>query len=875
MENSCCFLLVLLGSFAISHLVQAQDQLGFISLDCGLPDTELSPYTEGSTGLRFSSDAKFIKTGQIGKINTTLEFLEPHKTMRYFPEGKRNCYNLNVEKDRRYLIRATFIYGNYDGLKTNPQFELHLGPNLWTPIDLVKSSSGTFVELLHVSTSNSLQICLVKNGTTTPLISALELRPLHNDAYVTKSGSLKLFTRNYFHGKTGSIRYPTDIYDRRWGAFTISYWIQLSTSLLVDNRNDYFPPKDTLEEAATPRNSSAPLRFVWRSDNPKEQFYVYSHFAELQDLGSNDTREFDLFWDGNNFGDNIIPPKLKLLTWPTINPMTCTGGKCIFELVKTVNSTLPPILNAVEVFTVVEFPQAGTNESDVLAITNIEATYGLSRISWQGDPCVPQEYVWDGLNCCSINMSTPPRITSLNLSSSGLNGTIAAGLQNLTQLVKLDLSYNNLTGGVPEFLGNMKSLRFINLRGNDLNGSIPQSLRRKGLELLIKGNPKLFPSVSPTKPPNNIKEFPMAIVVSVVSVAIIIVILIIFLVLRNKKPLTTEVYFLYPTALQTPRSPTKRRFTYSEVVEMTNNLETVLGKGGFGIVCHGILNGSEHVAVKVLSQSSTQGYKQFKAEVDLLLRVHHTNLVSLVGYCDDGDHLALIYEFLPNGDLRQHLSGKDTKPIISWRNRLRIALEAALGLEYLHSGCTPPMVHRDVKTTNILLDEQFKAKLADFGMSRSFPVGGESHVSTMVVGTLGYLDPEYYHTSRLSEKSDVYSFGIVLLEMITNQSVIDQTREKPHITEWVRFELNRGDITRIMDPKLHGDYNSRSVWRAIELAMSCANQSSARRPDMSQVVTELKECLVSENSGENAKMESQSSIKMSMSFDTEMFPSAR
>ncbi|XP_010483604.2 PREDICTED: probable LRR receptor-like serine/threonine-protein kinase PAM74 isoform X2 [Camelina sativa] len=292
---------------------------------------------------------------------------------------------------------------------------------------------------------------------------------------------------------------------------------------------------------------------------------------------------------------------------------------------------------------------------------------------------------------------------------------------------------------------------------------------------------------------------------------------------------------------------------------MTNNLETVLGKGGFGIVCHGILNGSEHVAVKV----------------DLLLRVHHTNLVSLVGYCDDGDHLALIYEFLPNGDLRQHLSGKDTKPIISWRNRLRIALEAALGLEYLHSGCTPPMVHRDVKTTNILLDEQFKAKLADFGMSRSFPVGGESHVSTMVVGTLGYLDPEYYHTSRLSEKSDVYSFGIVLLEMITNQSVIDQTREKPHITEWVRFELNRGDITRIMDPKLHGDYNSRSVWRAIELAMSCANQSSARRPDMSQVVTELKECLVSENSGENAKMESQSSIKMSMSFDTEMFPSAR
>lgn len=143
------------------------------------------------------------------------------------------------------------------------------------------------------------------------------------------------------------------------------------------------------------------------------------------------------------------------------------------------------------------------------------------------------------------------------------------------------------------------------------------------------------------------------------------------------------------------------------------------------------------------------------------MRVHHANLVNLVGYCSEGDHLALIYEFVPNGDLRQHLSG----------------------LEYLHSGCIPPMIHRDVKTTNILLDEQFKAKLANFGLSRSFPVGGESHVSTKVAGTPGYLDPEYYRTSRLTEKSDVYSFGIVLLEMITNEPVIDQARAKTHITQ--------------------------------------------------------------------------------------------
>lgn len=265
------------------------------------------------------------------------------------------------------------------------------------------------------------------------------------------------------------------------------------------------------------------------------------------------------------------------------------------------------------------------------------------------------------------------------------------------------------------------------------------------------------------------------------------------------------------------------------------------------MVYHGTINGSE-VAVKVLSQSSTQGYKEFKAEVDLLLRVHHTNLVSLVGYCHEGDHLALIYEYLPNGDLKQHLSGERGRSIINWSIRLRIALEAALGLEYLHIGCSPPMIHRDVKTANILLDDHFKAKLSDFGLSRSFQGGVESQYSTAIAGTLGYLDPGYNHSSRLGEKSDVYSFGIVLLEMITNRPVISQASENSHITEWVGSKLTRGDIIEIMDPNLHEDHDSNSAWRALELAMSCANPSSSKRPSMSQVIHELKECIVLENS---------------------------
>ncbi|WZZ30852.1 hypothetical protein YC2023_014253 [Brassica napus] len=197
----------------------------------------------------------------------------------------------------------------------------------------------------------------------------------------------------------------------------------------------------------------------------------------------------------------------------------------------------------------------------------------------------------------------------------------------------------------------------------------------------------------------------------------------------------------------------RRRFTYTEVVEMTKNFQKALGEGGFGVVYHGYLNDSDQLAVKVLSQSSSQGYKHFKAEVELLLRVHHINLVSLVGYCDERDHLALIYEYMPNGDLKEHLSGERKTGSLCFK--------------------------MDYQTTN----------------SR---------------GCCARLVAVYYRTGRLTEMSDVYSFGIVLLEIITNLKVIDQNREKPHITEWVACLLNGGDITRIVDPNLQGEYNSLS-----------------------------------------------------------------
>ncbi|CAA7028007.1 unnamed protein product [Microthlaspi erraticum] len=456
--ETCLGLLLVLITLAIIHIVQSQDQQGFISLDCGLPTTEPSPYKETDTGLWFSSDATFTRSGKTGRIKENLEGnSKPYKTLRYFPDGLRNCYNLSVDKGRRYLVRATFVYRNYDGLNNGPVFDLYLGPNPWAEIDL-RQVNDTGEEILHIPTSDSLQICLVKNGTTTPVISTLELRPMEKDAYITKSGSLKLFFRRYYSNSGSNIRYMRDVYDRTWVPFFMKEWKQISTTLQVDISNTYVPSQDAIKNAATPADTSAPLTIKWSSKNSDHQYYLYAHFAEIQDLQANETREFNLSLNGVQFYVPFVPRKLAVFTVLSRSPRTCNGGECNFQLIRTNRSTLPPLLNALEVYTAIQFLQSQTDESDVDAVKNITATYALSRINWQGDPCVPQQLRWDGLNCRNTDMSTPPRITTLNLTSSGLTGTIAAAIQSLTQLETLDLSNNNLTGEVPEFLSNMESL---------------------------------------------------------------------------------------------------------------------------------------------------------------------------------------------------------------------------------------------------------------------------------------------------------------------------------------------------------------------------------------------------------------------------------
>uniref|UniRef100_C0LGG6-2 Isoform 2 of Probable LRR receptor-like protein kinase At1g51890 n=1 Tax=Arabidopsis thaliana TaxID=3702 RepID=C0LGG6-2 len=795
------FLSFLIFVFAVLGLVQAQDQSGFISLDCGLVPTEIT-YVEKSTNITYRSDATYIDSGVPGKINEVYrtQFQQQIWALRSFPEGQRNCYNFSLTAKRKYLIRGTFIYGNYDGLNQLPSFDLYIGPNKWTSVSIPGVRNGSVSEMIHVLRQDHLQICLVKTGETTPFISSLELRPLNNNTYVTKSGSLIVVARLYFSPTPPFLRYDEDVHDRIWIPFLDNKNSLLSTELSVDTSNFYNVPQTVAKTAAVPLNATQPLKINWSLDDITSQSYIYMHFAEIENLEANETREFNITYNGGeNWFSYFRPPKFRITTVYNPAAVSSLDGNFNFTFSMTGNSTHPPLINGLEIYQVLELPQLDTYQDEVSAMMNIKTIYGLSkRSSWQGDPCAPELYRWEGLNCSYPNFA-PPQIISLNLSGN-----------------------KNLNRSVPE--------------------TLQKRIDNKSLTLIRDETGKNSTNV-------------VAIAASVASVFAVLVILAIVFVVIRKKQRTNEASgprsFTTGTVKSDARSSSssiitkERKFTYSEVLKMTKNFERVLGKGGFGTVYHGNLDDTQ-VAVKMLSHSSAQGYKEFKAEVELLLRVHHRHLVGLVGYCDDGDNLALIYEYMEKGDLRENMSGKHSVNVLSWETRMQIAVEAAQGLEYLHNGCRPPMVHRDVKPTNILLNERSQAKLADFGLSRSFPVDGESHVMTVVAGTPGYLDPEYYRTNWLSEKSDVYSFGVVLLEIVTNQPVMNKNRERPHINEWVMFMLTNGDIKSIVDPKLNEDYDTNGVWKVVELALACVNPSSSRRPTMPHVVMELNECLALE-----------------------------
>uniref|UniRef100_A0A9I9D4M7 non-specific serine/threonine protein kinase n=1 Tax=Cucumis melo TaxID=3656 RepID=A0A9I9D4M7_CUCME len=857
------FLLILLSSFALFHFVSAQNPSGFISLDCGLPAN--STYTEPNTGIIYESDASFINSGEIHNVsadNINSGLKQPLWSLRSFPEGIRNCYKLKVRNGTKYLIRAVFRYGNYDGRRNLPEFNLYFGANFWDSVAF-KGDFTVRKEIVHIVSSSDVQICVVNNGTGTPFISALELRPLEDTVYETGSLTVASFVRlDYGTLDNQTIRYKDDVYDRIWDPpVPIRGWTTINTSekVSVDDPLFFQPAPAVMNTAATPSNESAPMAFFWQPPDLTTAFFVYMYFAELKVLGANESREFDVFLNGKRWHNESLSPRyLKELVFFSTAPLT--GGNYQISFVRTPNSTLPPILNALEVYRVLNFSQSETSGEDVVAIENIKAIYGVKR-NWQGDPCAPREFIWQGLNCSFLNFE-PPRIISLNLSSSGLTGEIPREIENLKMLETLDLSNNSLSGPVPDFLAQLPFLRVLILERNKLSGLIPAQLVEKSnngsLTLRFGDNPNLF-ATAPRK-----RNIVVPVVASVVGFFLLsfLIAAAIFWRTKRRKSKGTELGDVKQTVdISQNWDTTKRCYSYSDVLRMTNNFERMLGEGGFGRVYYGKIENAE-VAVKMLSPRSVQGYQQFQAEVELLMRVHHRNLTGLVGYCNTPAYKGLIYEYMGRGNLGSLMSdGKSA--LLNWVDRLHIAVDAAQGLQYLHSGIKPAIVHRDVKSSNILLDDNFRAKVSDFGLSRIFPVDDSAtHVTTNVVGTPGYLDPEYYTSYRLNEKSDVYGFGIVLLEIITGRPVLTKTQDNvTHIYQWVDSMVSQGDISSIIDPKLKEDFEVNTIWKAVEIAMSCASPVPTNRPTMSQVVIDLNECLKMELAQSNNNHQPESVVE--------------
>ncbi|OIT28598.1 PREDICTED: putative leucine-rich repeat receptor-like protein kinase At2g19210 [Nicotiana attenuata] len=345
MEILKSFLFALLVGFSIATIAVAQkDQSGFISVDCGLPAG--SDYTDIRTGISYISDEGHVSDGvshTISPIYQSNSLEKPFFTVTSFPSGTKNCYTLAPAEGSlgKYLIRASFFYGDYDGSGQLPSFDIYLGEDYWDTIIISNASIPYWTEVIHTPSTDSITVCLVKRDTTTPFISALELRPLKITLYPTLSRSLKLVVRENYGSLTNQlIRYKDDAYDRIWVPSENSGTLSTTQDVV---ENSYKVPSAVMSTAMTP------LYFQLTPGNISDKYYIYMHFAEVEELLGTQTREFNIYINDNLFYGPLSPAYLSTTTVYTLTP---GSGYERYDIVinSTVTSTLPPLINALEIY---------------------------------------------------------------------------------------------------------------------------------------------------------------------------------------------------------------------------------------------------------------------------------------------------------------------------------------------------------------------------------------------------------------------------------------------------------------------------------------------------------------------------------------------
>ncbi|KAI3512094.1 hypothetical protein L1887_19284 [Cichorium endivia] len=865
------FLFVLFFSVLVFNLkITTAQTPGFISIDCG----GQSNFTD-DLGLDWTSDNQIIY-GNTTKISVTNETRQQYETVRYFPaDNRKYCYTLDVKSRTRYLIRATFLYGNFDSNNVYPKFDISLGPTRWATIVISDANIIESQELIFLASSTSISVCLSNATTGQPFISTLELRPFNGSIYLTPFENqffLSVSARiNFGAENEDPVRYPDDPFDRIWESDLVkkaNYLVdvaagteRVSTESPIDTGKDEQPPQKVMQTAVVGRNGT--LTYRMNLDGFPGFGWAYTYFAEIEDLAPTETRKF-----------RLVLPEAPDLSKPVVNIQENAQGMyrlyepgfenitlpfvLSFKFGKTADSTEGPLVNAIEIS---KYVKISDGSSDGAVAASLVSGYQLSDWAQEGgDPCLPVAWSW--LVC---NSDSQPKIISVKLSGRNLTGDIPLDLTKLTYLEQLWLDGNALTGPIPDFTG-CPNLKIIHLENNQLSGELPASLAElpnlsqlyvqnnllsgdvpsgflnKDLILNYTGNANLRKDGSGGRRNRNI-----IIGLAIGAAALFLGFITSCVLLRQRKKYPKPEPKHGMPVMNNATTEAAQCFTISELRNATKNFEKKVGSGGFGTVYYGKLNDGKEIAVKLLENTNVyQGKKEFANEVTLLSRIHHRNLVQFLGFCQEEGMDILVYEFMHNGTLKEHLYGPLARARgIKWIKRLEIAEESAKGIEYLHTGCVPSIIHRDLKTSNILLDKNMRAKVSDFGLSK-LAVDGTSHVSSIVRGTLGYLDPEYYISNRLTDKSDIYSFGVILLELISGQEAISNENfgiNCRNIVQWAKLHIENGDIQGIIDPALGNEYDIQSMWKIAEKALMCVQPHGNMRPSMSEVIKEIQDAI--------------------------------
>ncbi|KVH95694.1 Concanavalin A-like lectin/glucanase, subgroup [Cynara cardunculus var. scolymus] len=773
----------------------------FVSIDCG----GTGNHTDPKTGLAWVVDSGIIGHGTSVELENKNGSSIQYQRRRDFPiDNKKYCYTLNTKERRRYIVRTTFLYGSSESENTYPKFQLYLDATRWATVSVLDASTVYIKEMIIRAPSSSIDVCLCCATTGSPFLSTLELRPLNLSMY------------------------PDDPYDRIWDSdlakrqnFLVGVapgTVRISTTKDINTNTREYPPVKVMQTAVV--GTQGTLSYRLNLEDFPANARAYAYFAEIQDLPKNETRKFTMkepyVPDYSNAVVNIEENANGSYTLYEPSYMNVSLSFVLsFSFKKTQDSTQGPLLNAVEISKYLPIASK-TDRKDVSALSAFCSMLEIGDLIEEGDPCVPVQWEWVA---CSSN--TPPRITKIVLSGSNLDGEIPSGIKDLQELTELWLNGNSLNGTIPD-MSNLEKLKIIHLEDNKLTGPLPSYFGSlPNLQELYEGNHGLR---------RHAKQKSRYKVILGISVGILAVLFILFLgsllllrYFRRKAPtqrrddkgaISSRKSTIGLTAYSAARCGSlmdegvSYYISLAELEAATSGFSKKIGKGSFGPVYYGKMKDGKEVAVKMMADSSSHGAQQFVTEVALLSRIHHRNLVPLIGYCEEEHHRMLVYEYMHNGTLRDHIHDKVNKKHLDWRARLRIAEDSAKGLEYLHTGCNPSIIHRDIKTSNILLDINMRAKVSDFGLSRQTEED-LTHISSVARGT-------------------------------------------------ARSLIRKGDVVSIIDPMLTQDVKIESIWRIAEVAIQCVDQHGSSRPRMQEIILAIQDAIKVEK-GNDGKLTSESS----------------